>query len=441
MPVAARLDLPPADAVAYFESKGEAITWDWHELLRDQHAEVFTVAKATSVDVLRAIREQVSKAVGSGQTFEQFKRTLRPQLQDLGWWGRQEVLDGESGEIKSVQLGSDRRLRTIFQTNVQTAYMAGRFRRLVENASDRPYWQYVAIMDGRTRPAHAALHGRVFGWDDPIWKVIFPPNGWGCRCRVRALSAADVEAKGLTVESGADRIATKEVQLGKDGPMVTVQGIKGAGPTGKDTFWPDPGWDYNPGEPPRRDRALTRVFADKVATIPAALGAKAATALVADAGAAKLLDAAWTGWVDEVLDDKAIRGRSAVLGYLRDQDVAAAVARGGQVGSAVMALRDAMLLSNARAAAGAALSAAQWRGLSSALRAPAAVLFDTARRSVVYVLSDSTLAAGTRILVAPGSQAARVAAEAGVQSAKVAALADLQAALRAGEYELLDGEL
>jgi SPP1 gp7 family putative phage head morphogenesis protein len=157
---------------------------------------VFTVAKATSLDVLRAIRDQVSKAVGDGQTFESFKRNLKPQLQALGWWGKQEVLDADTGELTAVQLGSDRRLRTIFQTNVQTAYMAGRFQRLVGNAGDRPFWMYVAVMDGRTRPAHAALNGKVFRWDDPIWKVIFPPNGWGCRCRVRALTAAEVEQMG-----------------------------------------------------------------------------------------------------------------------------------------------------------------------------------------------------------------------------------------------------
>jgi hypothetical protein len=85
------------------------------ELLRQQHGQVFTVAKATSLDVLRAIRDQVSKAVGDGQTFESFKRNLKPQLQALGWWGKQEVLDADTGELTAVQLGSDRRLRTIFR--------------------------------------------------------------------------------------------------------------------------------------------------------------------------------------------------------------------------------------------------------------------------------------------------------------------------------------
>lgn len=438
MPVAARLDLSPADAVAFFKAKGEAISWDWHEVLGQQNSEVFTVAKATSLDVLRAIREQVDLAVGPGQTFEEFKKALRPKLQDLGWWGRQEVLDAETGEVKSVQLGSDRRLRTIFQTNVQTSYMAGRFTRLVGNTDDRPYWQYVAIMDGRTRPAHAALHGRVFRWDDPIWKVIFPPNGWGCRCRARALTADEVKAKGLTVENGADRIVTKEVQLGKDGPTVTVQGLKGAGLNGKDVFWPDPGWDYNPGETPSRARTLTQSMADKVTKVPASIGAKAAAELLADAGAARLLDDAWQGWVQDVQSDPAIRGRSGVLGYVREHDLAAAASRGVQVGTAVMSVNDATLLSRSRAGT---LSGTQWPGLSELLRKPQAVLWDKGQRTLIYVLPDAQLGQASRIVVSPNLAAAKSAADATVKSANLATLADLQAALKAGDLELLEGEL
>jgi len=247
--IQARLDLVPADAVAYFRSQGLEISWDWHEMQRDAHARAFTVAKAASEDVLRTIRQEVDKAIGEGQTLAEFIRTLRPRLQDQGWWGTTDALDADTGEITRVQLGSERRLRMIFQTNVQTAYMAGRYKRLLDNVEDRPYWQYVAVMDSRTRPAHAALNGKVFRWDDPIWKVIFPPNGWGCRCRVRALSTADVERLGLRVETGQDRIVEREVALGRDQIPTTVRGVRYQDELGRDrVFYPDPSWDYNPGE-------------------------------------------------------------------------------------------------------------------------------------------------------------------------------------------------
>lgn len=243
----ARLDLSPKEAIEFFRSKQFLIAWNWYDVWRDTNAQAFTVAKATSYDVLRAIRTEVDTAIGDGLTFEEFKKRLKPRLQDLGWWGKKEVLDANTGEVIQTQLGSDRRLRTIFQTNVQTSYMAGRHARQVENAQDRPWWRYVAVMDSRTRPQHAALNGRVWRFDDPIWKIIYPPNGWGCRCRIAALSDADLVRMGLTPERGSI-IVEREVPLGQDGEMVTVKGIQVRGIGGRDMlFYPDPGWDYNPG--------------------------------------------------------------------------------------------------------------------------------------------------------------------------------------------------
>lgn len=244
----AQLGLAPEDAVRWFERKGDVLSWDWPDVWREANVHAFTVAKATSIDVLSAIRKQVSLAIGEGKTFADFKKALRPQLEDLGWWGQKEVLDGDTGELTKVQLGSARRLRTIYQTNVQTAYMAGRYTRLVGNAAVQPYWRYVAVMDGRTRPAHAALNGKVWRWDDPIWEVIWPPNGWGCRCRVVALTQAAFEQLGVPLESGADAIVEHQVPITRDGVKVSVKGVRYLDERGKEkVFWPDPGWDYNPG--------------------------------------------------------------------------------------------------------------------------------------------------------------------------------------------------
>lgn len=70
-----------------------------------------------------------------------------------------------------------------------------------ENADSRPYWMYVAVIDPSTRPAHAAMHGRVFRYDDPTWQTHYPPLESGCRCRVRALTERQVHERGLLVET------------------------------------------------------------------------------------------------------------------------------------------------------------------------------------------------------------------------------------------------
>ena len=65
----------------------------------------------------------------------------------------------------------------------------------MDNVDNRPYWEYVAVLDNRTRPEHAQLHGLIYRYDDPFWASFYPPNGWRCRCRVNALSNYNLKKK------------------------------------------------------------------------------------------------------------------------------------------------------------------------------------------------------------------------------------------------------
>ena len=57
----------------------------------------------------------------------------------------------------------------------------------MENRAE-PYSRYIAIEDQKSRPSHAALNGKVFKKDDPLWDTHYPPNGFGCRCRVEGVT-------------------------------------------------------------------------------------------------------------------------------------------------------------------------------------------------------------------------------------------------------------
>mgnify|MGYP005844941469 FL=1 len=149
-------DMPPADAVAYFRAKGFEVSDNWWEVWQRSHAKAFTVAKAMRMDVLETICDHVDAALVNGTTPKQFVDSLAPQLQAKGWWGKQTWVDS-AGTARNVQLGSVYRLRNIYRNNLQTAYMSGRYRRQLANSKDRPYWMYVAIMDGQTRPTHLSL--------------------------------------------------------------------------------------------------------------------------------------------------------------------------------------------------------------------------------------------------------------------------------------------
>lgn len=191
------INLPPEKSIEYFESKGYAISFRWDDMLNEAHAKAFTVAGAMKLDLLAAIRGELDSALKEGKTLQSFRKEMEPILKKHGFWGEVEVTDPQTGEVRTTNV-TPWRLRTIYRTNMQSAYMAGRYQAQTED-DNRPYLQYVAIMDANTRDAHAELNGTVLHKDDPFWDTNYPPNGWGCRCRVRARSERDVERQELKV--------------------------------------------------------------------------------------------------------------------------------------------------------------------------------------------------------------------------------------------------
>ena len=119
---------------------------------------------------MTTLQAEVQRAIDEGISQKEFIRTLTPRLQKLGWWGKQIVVDSD-GNAEEVQLGSPRRLALIYNVNTRVAYNAGRYTQMMNNTDTHPFWQYVAVMDSRTRPSHSALNGLVFRYDDPFWKT------------------------------------------------------------------------------------------------------------------------------------------------------------------------------------------------------------------------------------------------------------------------------
>lgn len=191
--------LAPKDAVEFFRSKGYKITFDYRDMEPEDHSYGFTVAKAMRQDILQDIRTAMDDAIANGTTLETFKSSLKPTLQEKGWWGRKEMLDPKTGELKEVQLGSSRRLQTIFDTNMRTAYASGRWEQVQRTKKTQPYLRYVCIIDSNTRASHRQFHNIVKHADDPFWDQHYPPNDWGCRCTVQQLSERDVIRLGLSI--------------------------------------------------------------------------------------------------------------------------------------------------------------------------------------------------------------------------------------------------
>ena len=206
---------------------------------------MFTVAKSAGFDVLGDVADAVDRAQAQGQTFAQFQADLEPLLRKKGWWGKKQTVVGPDGRPRVVRLGSPRRLKTIFRTNLRVSAAAARWERIQDRKDRFPYLMYDAVNDSRTRPQHLEWDGLVLPVDHPFWKTHAPPNGWGCRCILRQLSEAVMRRRGLEVSP--PEIRTREWTNRPTGETRAVpEGI-------------DPGWDYNPGEAHvrRAQRGLT----------------------------------------------------------------------------------------------------------------------------------------------------------------------------------------
>lgn len=195
-------------------------TLAWDDLAGPVHGKVFAIAGATNTDLVSDIQKSLVSALEKGTTITQFRKDFDASVQKYGW-----TYKGKRGWRTSV----------IFDNNMRSAHMAGRWEQLLANSDRRPYLQYRTAGDSRVRPQHRAWNGLIFPIGDSFWQTHYPPNGWGCRCTIRAYSEADLGQLGVK-PSKPYEVKTRRV-VNQDGE------IKDQVPVGI-----DPGWDHNVGQ-------------------------------------------------------------------------------------------------------------------------------------------------------------------------------------------------
>lgn len=196
--IKALFDMPPEKAIEHLKSKGLHIGWDWKDTHALAHARSFTIAKMTALDMLCTTKKAIEQAMTDGTGYKGFETTIKPYLISQGWWGETVARNPKTGHLDKVRLGSNRRLKIIYHTNRRTAVMNAKYERMKQETDTHPYWQYSAVLDKRTRPSHSAKHGVVYRHDDPFWSHSYPPNGFGCRCTVKAITAKQADRVGIS---------------------------------------------------------------------------------------------------------------------------------------------------------------------------------------------------------------------------------------------------
>lgn len=170
----------PDAAVEFWKQRAKLTDAEAKALGAEAKHRAFYVTGLAKHDLVQLVSDGIQSALENGETLPDFKKRIAAAIAAQGW--------------------HDHRVENIFRTNMQTAYSAGRYKKMQAVKASRPYWQYLAILDKRVRPSHAVLHELVYPADHEFWASNYPPNGFRCRCGVRTLSAKQVEKQGLTVQ-------------------------------------------------------------------------------------------------------------------------------------------------------------------------------------------------------------------------------------------------
>ena len=216
------LSLPFEEAIDFFKDKARVPSAHWTDVWRTAHSHSFMVAGAASDALLGDFQDALKKALEKGTTLAEFRRDFDTIVARHGW-----AYNGTPGW----------RSRIIYETNLSTAYSAGRYAQLTEPGTLEafPYWQYIHSGSSHPRLQHLAWNGLVLRADDPFWHTHYPPNGWRCGCRVAPVSGRGLARMGKSNPDQAPPIETRPWRNPRTGAVHQV-------PVGI-----DPGFDYNPG--------------------------------------------------------------------------------------------------------------------------------------------------------------------------------------------------
>lgn len=214
------LDLPFDEAIRFFRGKLNIKTQVWTDVYAAAHSRAFMVAGAASDALLDDFRREIDKALSEGTTLQDFRKSFDAIVEKHGW---------------DYRGNRNWRTRIIFDTNLRTAYAAGRYAKLTEPETLEafPYWQYNHSGSLHPRKEHLSWDGMVLRADDTFWRTNYPPNGWRCGCFVTPVSEGGLRRQGKAGPDHSPDLVFRAEEVG--GRTVRVpQGV-------------DPGFEYNPG--------------------------------------------------------------------------------------------------------------------------------------------------------------------------------------------------
>ena len=206
-------NLPFEEAVDFFKSKVTLPKSEWKELEQKLRFRAFTVARLAECDFIEEARRRILHALEEGET-------LQDILTDI-----KDIVKKDGSDFKAGYW------ETVFRTNIQSSYNAGRLMQYRNNMP--PAWELLVIQDDRTSDICKGIvplagNGRALRSDHPFWKEYgFPPYHFNCRTTFRAVYNYEI---GKTTE--VSDIPIKEIR-----EEFKLQKGFGGNPIEKESWW------------------------------------------------------------------------------------------------------------------------------------------------------------------------------------------------------------
>lgn len=163
-------EVPFREAVEFLKSRVPTLKPEWKKIERELQFRAFTMALLTREDLLEKARRHLTTVAEAGGGVKEF-------------WSEARNRDWAEGLVAGY-------FETVFRTNVQTAYCAGRLMQY-KNAKNEAY-ELLFMDDERTsetcRSLQSKCAGRAIAKADRFWEVVgYPPYHYNCRTTLRAV--------------------------------------------------------------------------------------------------------------------------------------------------------------------------------------------------------------------------------------------------------------
>lgn len=210
-------DIPPVpftEAIDFLKARVPMTKKDWEKLEPKLRFRAFTVAKLSEPDIINKAKSILVKALENGGSYASTWEDLKNRI-----------------EVNAFGI-TPNYWETVFRTNTQTAYMAGKLMQY-EKLNNIVAYQLLIIEDVRTSKICRRLltqsgRGMIIPVDHQFWKKYgFSPYHMNCRSSIRAIFKNQI---------GKDRIVTDNPSMKSFVKFKPQKGF-GGNPLEKGSFW------------------------------------------------------------------------------------------------------------------------------------------------------------------------------------------------------------